>query len=66
MRYELQVRAYDVMDQVWISTRVLLSPDEPGAQQRPVLASLVQVAGTGESDVLQWARDALVSALEAL
>lgn len=66
MRYEARVTAYDVMDKVMIALVVLEASDVPQASQQVVLRSTTTVQGEGESDPSQWARDALVAALEAL
>jgi len=64
MRYELCIRAYDVMDEVWITIQM----KETNSLTTPI-AEMVwsvsdQISGTGESDPLQWARDVLVALLE--
>jgi len=66
MRYELSVQAYDVMDQVWLA--VVLRGEPAIGESRPPLRVSIQgsIQGTGELDAHQWARDALVGALELL
>lgn len=66
MRYELIVRAYDVMDTVCVS--VLISEQEDMLSTRPEWVPLVQetFSGTGEPDPRKWARDALLYMAEAL
>lgn len=66
MRYELRLTAYDMLDTVAIATVVLEAGDMPQVSTRAVHRSVTTVRGTGESDPLQWARDALVAALEDL
>lgn len=66
MRYELRLTAYDVMDEVWVSTSLHETRDMPTRPSRAVLHWQVSVRGTGEQDPTQWTRDALVAALEAL
>lgn len=66
MRYEMRVTAYDMLDQVHVVVAVY-GPDMPGSiTTEQVVQSSTTVQGTGESDPLQWARDALVAALEML
>lgn len=66
MRYELRVTAYDVMDFVHVQVALYGSQDEPGDPTGLLGTSTTTVQGTGESDQWQWARDALVAALEDL
>lgn len=66
MRYELIVRAYDVMDQVVVS---LVYQDQEvlqgeGSTWIPLVHE--QFDGTGEDDPRKWARDALMWCAEAL
>ena len=66
MRYELRLTAYDVMDQVFIVLAVeARESTETHKSDRP-LTRTTTVQGTGEDDVLEWARDALVAAVETL
>lgn len=64
MRYELRLTAYDVMDQVWVSTTLHLTEDTPGATAHPVLHWQSAAPGTGSTDPRVWARDALLTAME--
>lgn len=66
MRYELIVRAYDVMDTICVS--VLVSEQEDMLSTRPEWVPLVQesFSGTGEDDARKWVRDALLYCAEAL
>jgi len=66
MRYEARVTAYDMLDQVAIALVVLEAADTPQVSTTVVLRSTTVVRSTGESDPREWARDALVAALEAL
>lgn len=66
MRYELRVTAYDMLDQVAVALVVLEAGDTPQVSTKAVLRSMTVVRGTGEPDPSEWARDALVAALEAL
>lgn len=66
MRYELRLTAYDMLDQVHVEVAIYRSvPDGPFLSEL-VGNSGSTVRGTGESDQWQWARDALVQALETL
>lgn len=66
MRYEIRVTAYDVMDSIHVA--LVLYGSEPALELsgEVVLTSTTTVRGTGESDPSEWARDALVAALETL
>ena len=66
MRYELRASAYDVMDMVHVAVviRGSIEGAEEGVEWYPLAAT--SVAGTGEDDAREWARDALVALLEAL
>lgn len=66
MRYEARLTAYDMLDQVAIALVVLEAADTPQISTRVVLRSTTVVRSTGEPDPSEWARDALVAALEAL
>jgi hypothetical protein len=66
MRYEARLTAYDVMDLVHVQVAIYGSGDQPGDPTGLLGTSTSTVLGTGESDPWQWARDALVSALENL
>jgi len=66
MRYEARVTAYDVMDRVMVAVVVLEAGDIPQVSQQAVLTSTTTVQGSGESDPREWARDALIAALESL
>lgn len=66
MRYETEIRAYDVLDQIWIAARVWqMSDADPGRSE--VLVSVgISTAGEGESDPRVWLRDTLVALVETL
>lgn len=66
MRYEARLTAYDMLDRVCVSLVVLEAGEAPQASQQVVLRSTTTVQGEGESDPSQWARDALITALESL
>lgn len=66
MRYELRLTAYDMLDQVAVATVILEAGDIPQVSTKVVRRSVTTVRGTGELDPSQWARDALVAALEDL
>lgn len=66
MRYEARLTAYDMLDQVHI-VLAIYGPDLPGSVTTEMVAQReTTVRGEGESDPLQWARDALVAMLEVL
>jgi len=66
MRYEARVTAYDVMDQVAIAL-VVVGQESTGLHTSvPLLTRSTTVQGTGEPDVEEWVRDALVALLETL
>jgi hypothetical protein len=66
MRYEAEVRAYDVIDQVFVTARVWeTSTAVPGRTSvRLTVATTVQ--GEGEADPGRWLREALVAMAELL
>jgi hypothetical protein len=66
MRYELRLTGYDMLDQVVTALVILEAGDAPLVSTRVVHRSVATQRGTGESDPLQWARDALVQAVENL
>lgn len=66
MRYEARVTAFDMLDKVNVAVVILEASDIPQVSTRVVQTTVTTVQGTGESDPLQWTRDALVAAIEAL
>lgn len=66
MRYELIVRAYDVMDQVVVSVSFLEQEEALAVDPHWVPLVQEQFSGRGESDPRKWARDALMWCAEAL
>lgn len=66
MRYETEIRAYDVLDQIWIACRVWeTSPAAPGRSE--VLLSVgISTAGEGISEPREWLRDTLIALIETL
>lgn len=66
MRYEARITAFDVLDRVHVAVAVYRTGQ--GTEEPTVLVAQTVTAepGTGESDPLQWTRDALVQALESL
>lgn len=66
MYFQLYVTAYDLMDQVRVSTVLYSIPDNPEDAKRLLLRRVSTVQAEGQTDPHKWTRDALVSALEAL
>lgn len=66
MRYEARLTAFDMLDQVHIVLGVFQSDGLSEVPHTLVAQRVLTVRGTGESDPFQWARDALVAALEDL
>lgn len=66
MRYEARVTAFDVLDQVHVAMVVYQAGDIPQVSTQVVLRSVTTVRGTGELDPSEWAKDALIAALESL
>lgn len=66
MRYELRLTAYDVMDTVHVQVAIYSTDEHTMGPSELAGTSTTTVLGTGESDQWQWARDALVAALESL
>lgn len=66
MRYELHLNAYDVLDRVVYNVR--MTGLEEGAATGETWTTIAHgtIAGTGESDHREWARDALIAALETI
>jgi len=66
MRYETEIRAYDVMDSVWISARVWeTNPSGPG-RSTVLLTVATRLTGEGEPNPATWLRDLLVGLAETL
>ena len=66
MRYELQLSAYDMFDQVSVSVRLRQGD---GSLERPyewTTLTTETYRGSGEDDPRKWARDALLWAAESL
>lgn len=66
MRYEMRLTAFDMLDKVNVALVILEASDIPQISTRVVARSVTTVQGEGESDPSEWARSALISALEAL
>lgn len=66
MRYEARLTAFDMLDRVHVALVVLEASDVPQVSQRVVLRSTTSLPSVGESDPTEWARDALIGALERL
>jgi len=65
-RIDLNLYAYDVLDEIQITVRVAQVDDYDldSTTWEPLVRTRIQ--STGEQDIREWARDALVAALEAL
>lgn len=66
MRYRLVLNAWDIMDRVQVRVQMWEDNDTPEPSTARVVELSRTVQGVGESDPWQWARDALVAALEEL
>lgn len=66
MRFEMTVRAFDMLDEVFVGITVRGTENVLDAPTETVVSLQTFVRGTGEPDAFQWARDALVAALEAM
>lgn len=66
MRYEARVTAYDMLDRICVALVVLEAAEAPQVSQQVVLRSTTTVQGEGESDPSEWAKTALIAALETL
>lgn len=62
----MRVTAFDMLDQVHVAVVILEAADMPQAATRTVVTRVSTQRGTGESEPYQWARDALVQAVESL
>lgn len=66
MRYRLYLSAWDIMDNVYVAVGVY---DDSGEREDDGVRCVelkTTIRGTGESDPHEWARDALIAALESL
>lgn len=66
MRYELIVRAFDVMDQIHVSVVAAGQEDLVAEGSSWTTLAVGTLQGTGEDDIRKWARDVLHWATEAL
>jgi len=66
MRYEARITAYDMLDQITVALVVLETQDYPEFSTQVVLRTVTTVPGEGESDPSEWAKSALIAALESL
>lgn len=66
MRYEARVTAYDVMHQVQVTLVVYSNEGAEEGHYQPVLSITDTVAGEGQGDPREWARDALLAIMERL
>jgi len=66
MRYEMRVTAYDMLNVVCVAVVVYESDPDAPVLREPVVKSTTTVQGTGESDPTEWAKSALIAALERL
>lgn len=62
----MRVTAYDVMDLVHVTIHAWESPSDRGEAPPQVLQIATDVAGVGESEIEEWAKEALIAAVEAL
>lgn len=66
MRYEARVTAFDVLDMVHVAVALYRTGNSTEGPTLLVGTRVSVAQGIGESDPWQWARDALVQALENL
>jgi hypothetical protein len=66
MRYQAHIYAYDLMDKVVVTVSMYTMPGRRHQPPQRVYLKHVQFPGTGESDELEWIKDALIGALEEL
>lgn len=66
MRYEAEVIAFDMLDQVHIAVRVRSSSDRPPLTYQVEYQHTEDLQGIGESDPRHWLQRVLETALEAL
>lgn len=66
MRYEAEIRAFDVMDSVWVRARIFKTEDIDPDAATECWVSSISVAGVGEPDHKEWLKDALVALIEHL
>lgn len=63
---QLRVTAYDVLDQVAIVVQLQETEEATGDGSRWATVVQTRIQSTGEADRTEWARDALIAAVEAL
>lgn len=66
MRFAMNARADDVMDEVWVTVNAVEFDEFDLSESVWVPMVSTRIKGTGESDLREWVRDALVAALEVL
>ena len=64
MRYEAEVQAFDMFDQVHVSAVVYSTRPGPDYTREPEAMITGFLPGTGESDPREWLRDVLVALIE--
>jgi len=64
--YLATVHAYDVMGDVFVSVSARQTTADRTETTESLLHRSTTFAGTGESDPVEWTRDVLIAALEAL
>lgn len=63
MRYEGNIRVYDLFDLVQVSATVWESPRPAMTLPEPALRRAVMIAGRGEDDPNTWLREAIQALL---
>lgn len=66
MRYEAEIRIYDVLDQIWIRARVWDTEGQDPPCATPIIELSDSIAGEGVDHPRPWLRDALIALLESL
>jgi len=66
MRYNAEIRAFDMLDQVHLSVRVFATDGVNTTVHQLVVEETQTCPGVGEPDPLEWLKDALIYLLEEL
>ena len=64
MRYEAEVTAFDMFDQIHVSAVIYSTKPGPDFTREPEAMITVFAPGVGESDPREWLRDVLVALIE--
>ena len=66
MAFQLEVKAFDVLDQIHVSIVSREIPEDPSEGMGPISVWQTAVQAPEDGDRRAWLQDALIAALEAL